>query len=124
MLQVSSHPCDHVRMFAMLYALELSGFQPIAKQIRQQWSEFLKQIEAAPEPEYHRCYPSNLITAIVHHARDAVKEIQARIATPETKDPIHNLLNSAWQQFWQNPARFVGVEKLAVEKLLVECERF
>jgi hypothetical protein len=123
LLRVTSHPCDHARMTAMLYALNLSGFREMAEQIQQQWSKFLEQIAAQPEPEYHRCYPSNLIETVADHAWDAVKGIQARIATPMTQDPIHNLLNQAWQQFWQNPATYVDWEKQAVETLLVECDR-
>jgi len=123
LLRVTSHPCDHARMVAMLQALELSGFQEVAEQIQQKWHEFLEQIAAQPEPEYHRCYPSNLITAIVHHAWYAVKEIQARIATPTTQDSIHNLLNHAWQQFWHNPTMYVDWERQAIETLLVECDR-
>ena len=123
LLRISSHPCDHARMSAMLYALELSGSQPTAKEIQQRWSEFCEQIAAQPEPEYHRCYPKELIEAIAYHAWDAVKDIQARIATPLTQDPVHNLLNQAWQQFWQNPATYVDWEKQAVETLLTECDR-
>lgn len=123
LLRVTSHPCDHARMTAMLYALELSGFQEVAEQIQQKWNEFLEQIADQPEPEYHRCYPSNLITAIVHHAWYAVKEIQARIATPTTQDSIHNLLNDAWQRFWHNPAMYVDWERQAVETLWAECDR-
>lgn len=123
LLRVTSHPCDHARMTAMIYALNLSGFREMAEQIQQQWSKFLEQIAAQPEPEYHRCYPSNLIETVADHAWNAVKNIQTRIATPTTQDPIHNLLNQAWQQFWQNSATYVDWEKQAVEALLVECAR-
>ncbi len=123
LLRVTSHPCDHARMTAMLHALKLSGFQEVAKQIQQKWSEFLEQIAAQPEPEYHRCYPSNLLEALTYHAWESVKDIQARIATPTTQDPIHTLLNQAWQQFWQNPVMYVDWEKQAVETLLAECDR-
>lgn len=121
--RVTSHPCDNARMSLMIYALCLSGFQEMAEQIQQKWSEFLEQISAQPEPEYHRCYPTNLIEIVAEYALDAVKNIQARIATPATQDPIHILLTQAWEQFWQNPSRYVDWEKQAIEKLLAECDR-
>ncbi len=113
----TSHPCDSARMDLMLYALSLLGFQSAAKQIAETWSDFLNQIEAQAEPEYHRCYPTNLMEIVAQRALDAVKEIKSRIATPATQDPIHNLLNQAWQEFWQNPSTYVEWEKQAVEKL-------
>lgn len=121
--RVTSHPCDNVRMSLMLYALCLNGFQEVAEQIQQKWSEFLEQISAQPEPEYHRCYPTNLIEIVAEYALDAMKNIQARIATPATQDPIHFLLNQAWEEFWQNPSKYVDWEKQAIEKLLAECDR-
>ena len=121
-MRITSHPCDHARMTAMLYALHLLGFREMAEEIQQKWSKFLEQIAAQPEPEYHRCYPTNLIETVADYAWDAVKGIEARIATPTTQDPIHNLLNQAWQQFWQNPSMYVNWEKQAIEILLVECD--
>lgn len=121
--QVASHPCDYARMTIMLYALRLTGFQEMAEQIQQKWSKFLEQISAQPEPEYHRCYPTNLIEEVAKSALNAVKGIQARIATPTTQNPIHTLLNQAWEQFWQNPSMYVDWEKQAIETLLVECDR-
>lgn len=123
LMGVASHPCDNARMDAMLYALKLSGFQDIAEHIHHKWCKFLEQIAAQPEPEYHRCYPNHLIEAVAFHAWEAVKDIQTRIATPETQNPIHDLLNQGWQKFWQNPATYVEWEKQAVENLLTGCDR-
>jgi len=122
-MRVTSHPCDHARMAVMLYALNLSGFQDTAAQIQQRWSEFLEEISAEEEPEYHRCYPHSLIETVADHAWNAVKDIQARIATPSTQDPICTLLNEAWEEFWLNPSMYVSWEKQAIEILFAECDR-
>jgi hypothetical protein len=119
-MRITSHPCDHARMTAMLYALNLSGFEDTAQKIQQQWNNLLEEIGAEEKPEYHRCYPTCLIEKVVDHAWYAVKDIKARIATPETQDPIHSLLNQAWEQFWQNPLMYVEWEKRAIEKLLAD----
>lgn len=120
-LHVTSHPCDCARMSVMLHALCLIGFQEIAAQIQQKWSEFTEQIVARPEPEYHRCYPNNLTEVIADCALKAVKEIECRIATPTIQNPIYTLLNQAWEQFWDNPSIYVYWEKQAVGELLAEC---
>jgi len=118
--RVTSHPCDHARMLIMLYALSLTGFQDKAEQIRRKWDDFLNQVSAQAEPEYHRCYPNNLIEKVAEYALEAVKGIESRIAIPTVQDPIHILLNQAWDQFWQNPSAYVAWEKQAVEALFVE----
>lgn len=123
LIRSTSHPCDHARMTAMLYALEISGFHEAAVRIQLLWKEFLGDISAIEEPEYHRCYPSNLINVVVECAWDAVKDINARIATPSSDDPMHILLNQAWDQFWRKPSDYVEWEKVKVDLLLTECSR-
>lgn len=121
--RVTSHPCDYARMMIMLHALHLIGFQDVAQHIQQKWSEFLNHISASPEPEYHRCYPINLVGKLAEYALEAVKQIQSRIATPTTQDSIHTLLNQAWEEFWQNPQTYVNWEKKKIEVLFAECKR-
>jgi hypothetical protein len=116
--QVTSHPCDCARMAAMLHALNLLGFEEKASEIELTWNEFLSQIEAQPEPEYYRCYPADLIKIIAERALDASKEINSRIVTPNTSDPFHNLLNRAWDRFWQDPLTYADWEKQEVQKIL------
>ena len=120
-MRATSHPCDHARMIAMLHALKLSGFYDSAERIQLQWGEFLEDISATEEPEYHRCYPNHLINTVADYAWDAVKDIKARIATPVVNDPVHTLLNQAWDQFWKNPSGYVEWEKREVERLLTKC---
>ncbi len=106
----------------MLQALRLIGFQDVAQLIQQKWSEFLSQISVSPEPEYHRCYPDNLIEELAKCALEAIKQSQSRIATSTTQDSIHLLLNQAWEEFWQNPSTYVNWEKKKIEALLTGCE--
>ncbi|MGG6241734.1 hypothetical protein ACQ4N7_24170 [Nodosilinea sp. AN01ver1] len=123
LMHATSHPCDNARMIAMLYALKLSGFHDVAERIQLQWGEFLEEISATGEPEYHRCYPSHLISKVAEYAWGAVKDMKVRIATPSVNDPVHTLLNEAWEQFWRNPSGYVEWEKQAVATLLTECAR-
>ena len=122
-LQITSHPCDHSRMIAMLYALNLLGFQDAADKIEWRWNEFLEEISAKMEPEYHRCYPNHLINIIADYAWNAVKEIKTRIVAPSVDEPVHNLLNQAWNQFWKDPSGYVEWEKQEVQTLLSNCDR-
>src|SRR6266446_2384164 len=62
-------------------------------------------------------YPDALLEGIAQYAYEGVKEIGSRIATPETKDGIHTLLNEAWAEFWRNPTGFTAWEEEAVKGL-------
>ena len=123
LMRATSHPCDHARMIAMLDALKLSGFYDAAERIQLKWDEFLEDISATKEPEYHRCYPSHLISKVADYAWDAVKDIKTRIATPAVNDSVHTLLNQAWEKFWENPSSYVEWEKQAIVTLLEESAR-
>lgn len=114
---ISSHPADDARMRAMLRALDSAGFTADSSKILEQWRTFLSYSGAKPEPEYHRCYPDNIIQLLAERAKQGVLGIQVRIASAETRDPIHTLLNQAWKSFWNDPASYVAWEKGAVAAL-------
>ena len=79
-LSVSSHPADDARMRVMLIALNLSGFSAKPAAIDLRWRQLLAQVQARPEPEYHRCFPDRLLARVADYARTGVEEIgvQAR----------------------------------------------
>jgi len=115
---ISSHPADNARMRAMLFALCDSGFLMEATTINGRWHELLKQTGAKPEPEFHRCFPDDLLRKVTRHARCGVEAVGCRLATPTTSDPIHMALNAAWSQFWSNPDGFVEWERESVARLM------
>jgi len=119
---LSSHPADDARMRAMLYALKIAGFNVQASQILLRWQSFLADSGAKPEPEYHRCYPDAVLQTIAEHARQGLARTQVRIATPETSDSVHSLLNQAWELFWTAPDCYVTWEKKAVGELFESLE--
>jgi hypothetical protein len=115
----SSHPADAARMTMMLRALSITVFQEDAKSVRTHWHTLLKSIDVKPEPEFRRCYPDALLEGLAQYAYEGVKDIGSRIATPETKDGIHTLLNEAWAEFWRNPTGFTAWEEEAVKGLQI-----
>jgi hypothetical protein len=117
-LSVSSHPADDARMRVMLIALKLSGFSAEAASIDPWWRRLLAQCQAKPEPEYHRCYPEELLARVADYARKGVEEIGCRLVTPTTADPVHTVLNLAWDRFWRDPGTFVDWERDAVSGLM------
>ena len=117
-LSPSSHPADYARMRVMLLALNLSGFSTEAASIDVRWRQLLAQVQAKPEPEYHRCYPDGLLGQIADYARKGVEEIGCRLATSTTVDPVHAVLNLAWDEFWRDPGAFVDWERDAVSVLM------
>ncbi|MBS1884493.1 MAG: hypothetical protein JSS97_16225 [Actinobacteria bacterium] len=117
-LSASSHPADDARMRVMLLGLNLSGFTAAAAAIGLRWRQLLAQVQAKPEPEYHRCFPDGLLAQVANYARTGVEEIGCRLAIPSTGDPVHAVLNLAWEEFWRDPGAFVDWEREAVAALM------
>jgi hypothetical protein len=106
----------------MLRALDIAGFSAESSQILQRWQTFLAHSGAKPEPEYHRCYPESIIHGLAERAQEGVRATQVRIATRETKDPVHTLLNDAWKTFWKDPGSYVAWERKSVATLF-DCTK-
>ena len=119
---LSSHPADDARMRTMLSALRIAGFNDESSQILSRWQSFLAECGVKPEPEYHRCYPDTILQTIAEHARQGLVRTQVRIATPKTTDPVHALLNQAWELFWSAPDCYVAWERKAVAELFEGIE--
>jgi hypothetical protein len=113
----SSHPADDARMRVILCTLARIGFGEEASTIGIRWNAFLSYVAVNPEPEYHRCFPQELLQEIVDHALKGIQESNLRIARKDTSDPVHRLLNEAWSKFWHDPDNFVDWEKDAVNRL-------
>jgi hypothetical protein len=121
-LRSISHPADDARMRAMLEALRRSGFEKEAAEINARWQEALRLTTGAAAPDYVHCYPDDLIGFIVDKAAKGVAEMDCRLATPATRDPVHQLLNRAWRTFWIDPAGYQRWEVAAVRELFALCE--
>ena len=81
----------------------------------------MRLVNAEPTPDYYHCYPTELTSLIAHKACEGVAAMGCRQATPTTVDPIHAMLNTAWDEFWQNPAVYHRWEAGEVDKLLALC---
>jgi hypothetical protein len=44
-----------------------------------------------------------------------------RIASTNTNDPVHTMLNQAWHEFWQAPAQSPAKERKLIEDLKGKC---
>lgn len=118
LVSASSHPADDARMRAILFALEAAGFSAEAASVRARWGELLSHHDSGPEPEYHRCYPDELLQKVAAHARRGVEAIGCRLADATTADPVHAALNGAWGEFWKSPESYADWEKAAVAALV------
>jgi len=117
----SSHPADGARMTAILHGLKLIGFSSKASEIETRWNDFVAVSGSRAEPEFGRCFPSDLLEQIAVKSLEGTRGIGVRIVEPATQDIFHDTLNRAWDQFWSNPAGYVGWEKKAVERLRQDC---
>ena len=117
---MEKHPSDSARMDAMLYALELGGFTGEAVRIRAHWLEILRAVGAEPDSSHGRCYPRHVLERIAEFALQGVQGIDCRIARKGTTGEVHELLNEAWERFWNSPGEYVEWERQAVERLFGE----
>ena len=117
-LSIESHPADFARMSVILKALDSLGFTSEGQQINDTWQGLIIHTGFKPQPEYQICYPEELLDKITILAFEGIGAMGTRIAHPETKDPIHSLLNMAWIKFWDNPIDYVDWEEQQVKELL------
>ncbi len=120
-LSFSSHPADDARMQVMLVALYKIGFSTEADAIKKLWTHMTTGFGYRPEPEYHRCYPADLLRDLVEASLNGVQGTGIKIVSPTTDEPIYNILNQAWVQFWENPSAYASWERLAVINLRKMC---
>ena len=117
----STHPADGARMDALLHGLTLTGFAREAAEIEDRWKELMTAAGAAPDADYRRCFPKQIIETIAEKALAGVRAMGCRVAEPGVTSPVHDLLNLAWTEFWRNPAGYAAREKELVEELRRVC---
>ena len=121
-LGIVTHPADDARMQAALKALECAGFKNEADDINACWRQALELTTVAGAPDYAHCYPEALIDFVVDRAMKGANDMECRLARPDTDDPVHRLLNTAWRTFWAEPVGYHRWESKAVENLLLFCD--
>ena len=99
----STHPADNARMFVVLTTLARTGFKAEAKRVEMAWQDLVKVMGYTPIPEYHQCYPEDLLSKIVSAAQEGIEGTGVRTAKPDALSRIVGFLNSAWQEFWRVP---------------------
>ncbi|MFN8495656.1 MAG: hypothetical protein U0350_49145 [Caldilineaceae bacterium] len=114
---VTTHPADDARMTMILQGLHLAGFVTEANIIAHRWQEFVILAGYPLQPEYRRCYNTQILGELAEIAYESVDKMGCRIATSQTTDPIHSLLSEAWINFWQNPQTYSVWEATAVSQL-------
>lgn len=112
-----SHPPDQARMEAMLTALEVLNFKRQAADFQEKWNALVKSIGALQTPLYRRACPSQLIQQAVVYTLEGVKKIGCRVVSESTTGMVHDLLNTAWQQFWAAPNQYPAWERETINSL-------
>ena len=122
--RIATHPADDARMRAVLMLLRKIGFRDAAEDIGARWNKALRLSDNAKVPDYAHCYPEELIDCVVEMALLGVQKVECRTAAPNVKDPIHCLLNEAWERFWSDPENYHRWESGAVKALLEHCHDY
>lgn len=118
----SSHPADDARMSLMLFALDRIGFVETANEIQSKWDEFTESTEIQKEIEFDQCYPRKLISEIEEIAFQSIEKTGVRIASPDTNDFVHNLLNNAWKKFWEDGNSYSDWQTEEIKRLYDYCD--
>ena len=113
----STHPADNARMRAALMMLKAIGFEAEVKSIDKTWRDFVQVMDYNPSPEYHECYPEDLLCKIVSTVQEGIEGTGVITAKPGTLTRIVNLLNNAWKEFWSTPGDYPAWEEAQVEIL-------
>jgi len=121
---VSSHPADDARMRVILLGLKKVGFVDVIDDLQARWDEYLEIADVRSHSNYRRCFPDQLLNQLVELAYSGMVKSPCRIVDPNVADPIHQVLNNAWYQFWHHPYNYIQWEKQAVEQLREMCGGF
>lgn len=113
----TSHPPDAARMTILLNGLTRLGFATEVNRIENRWNDFVSLAGGRPEPEYRRCFPSQLLDEVCQAAYDGVQALGCRTVTPSGFGEVSGLLNRAWDAFWSDPAGYGKWEEKAVAQL-------
>ena len=117
----SSHPADAARMHVMLLGLEKVGYHHLVDDLKHRWNDYLKIADVKTNGNYKRCFPNELLEIIVNLAYEGIQETPCRIVNPSVADPVHSILNEAWQQFWCHPYLYLDWEKEQINRLQDIC---
>jgi hypothetical protein len=111
------HPPDQARMEAILIGLELIGYSAEAAEINQKWNELIKAIGSKPNPIYRKACPQSILEQAAIHAFQGTSKIKCRVVQPNTTNKIHDLLNTAWKRFWEDPDTYPVWERESIANL-------
>ncbi|MFC1989421.1 hypothetical protein ACFLVW_02495 [Chloroflexota bacterium] len=98
-------------------ALDLLNFKNQVTDIKEKWKDLVKSIGAEQTPIYRRACPLQLLQQAVEYTLDGVKNIGCRIVSEATTGMVHDLLNTAWQQFWGSPNQYPTWERKTINTL-------
>jgi hypothetical protein len=118
LLRPTTHPSDAARMSALLVALRKSDFQSESAKIEQRWTKALDLTNPDPDSNYNHCYPEEILKFITQKVGEGVADLECRLARPDTSDPVHLMLNTAWRKFWEDPANYHRWEAAAVKQII------
>ncbi len=117
-----THPSDDSRMRMLAMGLDKLGFEDEATSILSKWDNMPFVINTQPVVEYQYAYPNDLMNETAELFLMGLKESQFSIVSPEklerqNPDSIINLLNEAWNLFWNSPDKFREWEESTIQKL-------
>lgn len=113
----SSHPNDEARMRVICHALTILGFEEEKVQILEKWETLHSIIPYQMTPNFDLAYPAELLEMCAEWGLQAVQEIGGVVASKSNSGVIYNLLNDAWDKFWEDAEGYFEWESESLKKL-------
>jgi hypothetical protein len=114
---VSSHPADAARMDMVLALLRINGWGPEADAVESKWRSLLSLGGYLASPEYGRCFPSALLLKIASVSEQALTQMGCPASMRTSQAEIGGILNTAWTEFWRNPAAYAAWQSASAKAL-------
>jgi len=107
----STHPPDEARMFILLEAVARLSYGKAASEIENRWKELTTAKNFKKDPDYNLCFPKHVLNRFVDEAIMGYRAMNCRCSSPKSGHRVHDLLNEAWQKFWNSPKHYANWEK-------------
>jgi hypothetical protein len=113
---VDSHPADHARQMAIEKMLEKMGFHVEQSDVHKAWAEMLTVSRQTKPQTFDVEYPQPVLDALVSTVHTYCVSKAFAIYDPG-KLTVAALINQAWVEFINDPAKYVSWETKAVHEL-------
>lgn len=91
-------------------ALLAMGHDDACRNISETWEEYLGIVNDRRDPAFDEAYPPHLMNQVVDLTLKAAEQMGGKMARIGASGAVRTILNSAWEDFWRDPAGYPNRE--------------